>query len=61
MPNGSRASVTVRPARSWMASAYMPRNWPANPAPSRSHKCSGGSLSLSVAKRTVGIAARSSR
>ncbi len=61
MPNGSRASVTVRAARSWIASVYIPRSGAANPTPSRSHRCSGTSLSLAVANRVSGIAARSSR
>ena len=61
MPNGSRASVTVRPARSWIAIPYMPRSRVVKSAPSRTHSCSGTSLSLLVAKCTSGISARNSR
>ena len=56
MPNGSRVSVTVRVARSWMAIAYMPRSARRRSrAPSRSQRCSGGSQSLPVAKRVSGM------
>ncbi len=61
IPNGSRVSVTLRCTRSWMAIANMPRSPAAYPVPSRSHRCSGGSQSLPVAKLVPGMARRSSR